>query len=1026
QILEVNGLTNLKYIEAYDSSTNTIVEFAEPGVRIDDLSTSQSPLITFIEQDPNASIFKTIDETKGSRSNIFAGERDTTADMNYFDIIATASIATQDGFVSVDKEVYDSADRANFTVTDQDLNSDSRVSETYDGIQSKAFIMIGEPFPLTNNNSFDTLPKDNDGNFLPDSIQAVVFNTLSGSAETVDIDEDGVDDFFASMDDIDDRNPTETDILALEFTTESIAGDLPTGFIINSNVKLADIASTVEFTVTKEELLESVDPFILTVSELEPEVDSAADNEEINVTFPLYNLINIDLSRLDAVFAKVFVELEASSGATTVTQMVDFNPFDPEDVDGDTIFIPDPLIGNSGFGSFRVLDFIIVDWNGDGVIGNSADATLLNSITLKFTVVITDSADTPVPITSANQQVVLDVAGLGVIRTIEETVGRISLDASENLVYRLELKEQGESSSNFIGRSDFMTVLHDDTVEKILQEIRAIGDPARIWMPNRFIPPNRVEVSYTDLDILGVFRQVSTSFIYETRNGEVSWDQGQYRFGQDAFLNVRDEDLNRKPNAVEQYTIPQDGFLFFEFAKQKADSDCQELTPIPDECFANFVMADLKETDPNSGQFRAQITMPSRVLLESGDIIKTINSQIRAVYIDVRDLSSNVNEFNGDTVIRSDIDPSQPQQEPITKNPAVVERDSIKIELDAPDYHPYSRVHTTVTAKDKNVDIFRSDVIFMSITRQLDDDGLLNYRLTETGVNTGVFAGYIDLRGPDGRDGGVGPRDGTLQVNVGDTLHVSFGAAALDIPIQYNDGKIFWNKSRYVIGEAAKLQVIEPDMNKNAGILEILKVTLLVKNAKISYDLRETEPDSGIFVAELPFVDITGRVLANEVGVAYGDTVTVVYDDATVPEALKSSADKSGILSIKVSVQIGDTLEAVGVNRVTQTDYKLVDDRSNTVTNPKVHDSYKVESTVHNNLANPLQFEFIVQITFENGIVEFLESKTKSVPPNDSVMPSLNWKPVKKGKYNVEIFVWQNLNSPSPLSSVMKSSVIVV
>lgn len=1031
QIVEVNGVQNLKYKQAFDSSSTALVEFPEESGRlISDITGGELPMISFFEQDPNISVFTTADQVRGGRSNIFAGLRDTTASMDYFDIIATATMGTIDASVSVDKEIYDSADRAVFTILDQDLNRRSAVSETYNGIDSKTFIKLGSPFPLTNNGFFNTLPKDGTGNFLPDSIRAVrFFLGSSGTAERVDLDQDGIIDVSANSGDIDNRSPTTTDFLALDFTTEQIAGNLPTGIIVKSNVKVSDIFDTTRFTIAKAELLEKADPFIRVVSDLKPQASSsfvsAADNEKIEVAFPHYNLVYLDLSKLNAVFAKTFVEMEASNGMMTVTQMVDFEPFDDEDLDGDDVFKPDPLSDASGFGSFRVLDFVSVNWNGDSVVGDAADIAQLGNVVLKFTIIITDSANTPLPITSADHQVVLDIDGLGVIRTEGATVDDIGLDASEHLIYRPEIKEQGSNSNNFAGRTDFLTVLHDDTVQLLLNEIQVIGDPLKIWMPNRFIPPDRNTISYTDLDIAGVLRPVSTSFIYETRDGEVSWDHDQYRFSQVAILTVKDRDLNRKPDAVEQYTIPQDGFLYFEFDKQRADSECQSLTPVPEGCFARFVEATLRETSPNSSEFRAQITMPQRVLVESGDVIKTFKSDVRAVYVDVRDRSSNVNEFHDSAVIRSDIDPSQLPQEPVTKNPAVVERGSIKIALDRPDYHPFSRVHITITANDKNVDKFRSDVIFVSVARQ-PDNTLLNYKLTETAVNTGIFAGYIDLTGPDGRDGGVGPRDGILGMSIGDTLEISFESVTISVPIQYNEGKMYWGKSTYTIGEKGKLQVIDPDGNKDADISEILKVTLLVKNAKISYELRETEANSGVFAAEIPFVSITGTVLEKQVGVALGDTVTAVYDDMTIPEAIKSSVGTDGALPVKAAVQLGNVLEVVGINRVAQSDYMLLDEKGKGVGSPKLHEVYRIQSTVHNNTPQELEFEFIVLITDENGFVEFLQSMTQKVDPNQSVTPSIEWEPSKKNKFVIEIFVWHTLHTPAPLSKVMKNSIIIV
>ena len=1022
QMVLIDGVKNLKYKNSFDSSTGKLVEYPEEsGIFVSEMTADQSPVVTLIETVPNTSLFSSIDAARGGRSDIFAGMEDSSTTMDYFNIITSATIGLLDAFGTADKDEYDSSIRATFTITDIDLNMRSILTEIHDGIQSRTFIQVGNPFPLTNNDLFDTLPRDNNDIFLENSIQAAKFNTISGTAETVDFDGDGMNDFFANEDDIDNRNPSRSDVLALDFSTVDIGGSSPTGFIINSNINLAQIASTNTFTMTKIELLEKVDPFIRAVSDLEPQVsatfDEAPNDEMITVTFPQYNLIHVDLSMLSALFAKVFVEIEASNGSTIVTQMVDFEPFDSEDIDGDPTFKIDPLLGKSGFGSFRFLDFINADWNADGIIGNSGDIALLSSIPVKVTVIIVDSANILLPITSATHQIVVDIVGLGVIRAEGESVDSISVDAFENIIYRLEIKEEGVNSSRFSGRSDFMTVLHSDTVKGILQDITVIGDPLKIWLPNRFVPPNRLAVSYTDLGISGVYRQVSATFIYQTRDGEVSWDQEQYRFNQVAMLTVIDEDLNRISDAIERYSIPEDGFLYFEFDKQRADSECQELIPIPDYCFIKFVEATLRETSPSSSEFRAQIAIPPRVLLENGDIIKTFKSGIRAVFVDIRDSSSNINEFHDNAIIRSDINTSQQQENSEKENTKVVEKGGVNIELDNTDYHPYSRVYVTVTATEKNVDQFRSDLIIVSIERKSDNTGI-NYKLVETGFNTGVFSGYLNLSGPNGMDGGIGPRDGMLKINVGDSMLIRFGEGEINIPIKHSNGRVIWDKSRYVLGETAKLQVLDPDMNKNAGVTEILKVTLMTRSMKILYELRETNTNSGIFMADIPFVNSTSKVLDKEVGVVTGEIVSAVYEDTT--ENPREYAHKDGKLSIEASVKISDTIELLGVNRVAQTNFKLIDDNGNLATNPKLLGSYEIEDRLDNNTEQSFQLEFIVQLTNENGIVEFLESLTMNLLPGGSISPSVDWKPSKRGEHTVEIFVWQTLGSPSPLSSVIK------
>jgi len=348
------------------------------------------------------------------------------------------------------------------------------------------------------------------------------------------------------------------------------------------------------------------------------------------------------------------------------------------------------------------------------------------------------------------------------------------------------------------------------------------------------------------------------------------------------------------------------------------------------------------------------------------------------------------------------------------------------LELNKVNYHPYDRVVITITASQENNDAFRSDIIFVSVKRQSAATGITSYKLVETGVNTGVFTGYIELQGMSGKDGGVGPRDGTLQIDIGDSLSVSYAALTANVPIQYHEGKIFWDKTKHVIGEKAKLHVIDTDMNKDADRIDVIHVQLLISNAKVEVDLRESDVDTGLFVGEIPFVDINTPLKAGEVRVKSGDTVTAVYNDETAPASSIQAAGLTGnILPVKASTTIGSVPELVGTKRVVQTESKLIDENGKEVVRAKFRGSYKIESKVYNNTTQSLTFEFIVQIRDEQGITQFLEFVTQSVGPNESITPAIDWQAIGKGKYTVEIFAWQNLEVPSALSPVRKFSITV-
>lgn len=644
QVMEVDGTGNLRYKQAFD---NGIVEFADTSGRlVDEFTATQLPLVTFFEKDPNTSAFETTDERSGGRSVIFAGKRSTSATFDYFDILASAMFDASNGSASTARDTYGSGDRASFVITDTDLNTRSNVSEELDGILSETYLSVGTPYPLANNPTFNTLPKQANGKFTISSIRGAVFALGGGGQEQVTVTGVGT---FGTGANVADTNPARSSLLALDFTPAQIGGNNPNGFVVNSALTLDSIDEVITFSMTKKELIDKADPFIQTVGKFNPALGGASDSTVIQVTMPKYNLAHADLRhiKLQSPFARVAVEIEASDSVNTLTQLVDFDPR--------TVAV-DLLTANPDTGSFKAFGLI-----------DAARATNANLAQwrLKFTVIFLNAANNPISMNIERQRAVVDVAGLGAVRAEGVNKDSVAVTAFENMVYRPSLDEEGENSSMFAARTDFMTVLHSDTVESILQNIVLTGDPLKIWLPGRFVSPNRLAVSYTDVDVIGVFRQVSSTFTYDTKDATVSWDRQQYRFSQVAYLTIRDEDLNRKTDAVEQYSIPRDGFVFFEFDKKRADTACQNTVPIPQECFARFIESSLTETSANSGVFRAQITMPQMVLLEDGLVIRAFKSDIEANYMDVRDASSNAQQFTANAVIRSGIgDEPAPQPQP--------------------------------------------------------------------------------------------------------------------------------------------------------------------------------------------------------------------------------------------------------------------------------------------------------------------------------------------------------------------------
>jgi len=61
-------------------------------------------------------------------------------------------------------------------------------------------------------------------------------------------------------------------------------------------------------------------------------------------------------------------------------------------------------------------------------------------------------------------------------------------------------------------------------------------------------------------------------------------------------------------------------------------------------------------------------------------------------------------------------------------------------------------------------------------------------------------------------------------------------------------------------------------------------------------------------------------------------------------------------------------------------------------------------------------FAYIVQVKDSDGVTVSLAWITGSLSPNQHLSPALSWTPEKAGVYVAEIFVWDSITNPEPLS----------
>ena len=237
------------------------------------------------------------------------------------------------------------------------------------------------------------------------------------------------------------------------------------------------------------------------------------------------------------------------------------------------------------------------------------------------------------------------------------------------------------------------------------------------------------------------------------------------------------------------------------------------------------------------------------------------------------------------------------------------------VHLDKEVYSWTDKVHITVTSPFHNFDSNIVEEIGAkqpyTVLIRSNQFNIENYKLVETGPNTGIFTGEIILTGfshdadgntttsdvDDGegndvtpRTSGSGPVDGFLQTSNNDGFYVQFeysedlsiiGSAL----IQWNTGKIQWLEASYPDSGTGVVRVIDPDMNWNPEAVDNFDVDVWSDSDAGGIDLTVTETNkaTGIFEGTV-FFSTEDESSGHRLRVAEGDTITAEYEDNTLPE----------------------------------------------------------------------------------------------------------------------------------------------
>lgn len=511
---------------------------------------------------------------------------------------------------------------------------------------------------------------------------------------------------------------------------------------------------------------------------------------------------------------------------------------------------------------------------------------------------------------------------------------------------------------------------------------------------------NTLNVQYTDSsDASGREKVSSDSAVFRLGNALLQTDKREYAIGETAFVTLIDNDRNLDSDTRE--LIPLSEVSWSGDASGFLDETSFEADPAEN----------LKETEPNSGIFQVEITIPRSIT--DGETER--GESIELLYVDDSPAGSG---FVGDD--------SRDVETTISISEA-----ETSITLDKSIYSWREKMTITVFAPDFNFD---SESI-ESIGDNADSNGnvgvnsrngkLDNYRLEETGPNTGIFTGEITLTGFGGHDigdgtaltdvsnAGTGPDDGMLSVGGEDAISAYFehdGDVVASALVRWNVAEVIWLEDAYRQDGVGIVQVIDADRNHYPEIVDSMDILVYSDTflGGIYVPATETSANSGIFQAEVNFGE--SRSTSGSIQVAEGDVVTALYEDTTLPRPRVGEK-----LEITGATSIGAVISPL--ERVQVSNTAIVDSLGNPITSVSVDQQISISGdlTLNDRLNRNQDYAFLLQIQDEDGVTVQL-SWVAATLTSTGASASQSWTPDASGDYTASIFVWESIANPTALS----------
>ena len=533
-----------------------------------------------------------------------------------------------------------------------------------------------------------------------------------------------------------------------------------------------------------------------------------------------------------------------------------------------------------------------------------------------------------------------------------------------------------------------------------------------------------ITVEYTDQnDASGNSGVAYDSATFDLRNGVLQTDKSVYIIGSDIIMTLIEPDLDLESDESETWDLD-----LIEWDSDAATvtmgnlgGEASSFDPEP---------SDFRETGDSTGIFQIVIEVPSSLggsALDRGELIS----------LTYTDWGPSGADFVGDEYTDIGLD-------------LYTSNFGATIELDQKVYTWTDKVYITIVAPDHNFDGGLVDMI-----GDTDDDPLIiqtrsqkltDYKLAETGTDTGIFSGEVILKGfshdADGDPAtgtgtgydvtglsaatGSGPTDGAIKAQDDDGLSISYEFNEDEVVvgsalIRWNIGEAAWLDSSYPASGTGVVRIVDPDMNWDPENVDNFSIDVWSDSdaGGISLMVTETNEATGIFEGSVSFT-ADDESSGHRLRVAEGDTITAEYEDNTLPDPYTRSDD----LDITGTAIIGTVIPPL--ERAPAANARVVDSFGNSLSEVSVDQQVQIEADLVNGQDRDQSFAYLVQVQDGNGVTVSLAWITGQLAAGQSFSPALSWIPSSSGSYEATVFVWESVDNPTALSDTVSVSIRVV